>query len=136
MKHTFLLISWLLVTAVAANAQAKDSPKKDSKQSGLSATDSSYKQNGKGTKGYLKDLDLTKDQEKQISELHKEARDEREKINKDSTLSDEQKKDKIKALEKEYKGKTNSVLTKEQRDKLKEKKEAGKNKEADNTKGK
>jgi len=50
----------------------------------------------------------------------------KEDINNDKTLTDAQKKDKLKELHKEKKEKTNAILTPEQREKMKEQKKNSK----------
>ena len=78
--------------------------------------------NKDGVKKNLKQLDLSNDQQKQIDDIHANSKQEKDKINNDKTLTDEQKKEKIKAVDKDSKHKIHSVLTPEQREKMKKKK--------------
>jgi len=73
-----------------------------------------------------KELDLTKDQQAQMKEFKKSMKQKKEDINNDKTLTDAQKKDKLKELHKEKKEKTNAILTPEQREKMKEQKKNSK----------
>jgi len=117
MKKIVVLFSCIFLIAVAANAQdTKDKVKN---------LDSTHKENLKGkgvTKNNLKDLDLSKDQQKQIDDIHSNAKKEKEKIKSDNTLTEEQKQEKIKQIEKDSKTKVNGVLTPEQKEKIKKKK--------------
>jgi len=70
----------------------------------------------------MKYLGLNKDQEKQVVEMHNKAKKEKQKIKDDTSLSEEQKKEKLKAIDKEYKDKSEAVLTPEQRKKFNDKK--------------
>jgi Spy/CpxP family protein refolding chaperone len=74
------------------------------------------------SKKNLEQLDLSKDQEKQIDDIQLNARQEKEKINNDRTLTPEQKKEKIKAIDKGSKNKIKAVLTPEQKQRMKEQK--------------
>jgi Spy/CpxP family protein refolding chaperone len=74
----------------------------------------------------IKDLDLTKEQRSQIKEFHKAINQQKESIANDNTLSDEQKKSKLKELRKDERKKINSILTLEQKEKLKEQKKNAK----------
>jgi periplasmic protein CpxP/Spy len=127
MKRILTLIICVLLITTVTNAQ--DSTRRAKEKSRIQNTDSTRKQNLKNkgiTKKNLKELDLSKDQEKQIDDIHTKNRQEKEKINNDKTLTAEQKKEKIKAIDRESKNKVNSVLTPEQRQKVKEKKANGK----------
>jgi protein CpxP len=117
MKKIVVLFSCIILIAVTANAQDKKDKVKN--------LDSTHKENLKEkgvTKNNLKDLDLSKDQQKQIDDIHSNAKKEKEKIKNDSTLTEEQKKDKIKQIEKDSKTKVNGLLTPEQKEKLKKNK--------------
>jgi len=120
-----LFVCILLVTTVTHAQNENDSSKYSKEKMKGKNMDSTRKQELKGkglSKKNLEALDLTKDQEKQINEIHSNARKEKEKINNDNSLTEEQKQEKIKALDKETKSKTNAVLTPEQRQKLKQNK--------------
>ena len=122
MKKMFVLIAGLLVFTTVTNAQKQDSTKSAKAKEKYSNMDSTRKQNLKDkgiTKKNMDELGLTKDQEKQMEQIHSNARKEKEKINNDNTLTDAQKQEKIKSINEEQKTKTNAILTPEQREKIK-----------------
>jgi protein CpxP len=73
-------------------------------------------------KEMMKELNLTKEQRGQMKEFHQSMKQKKEEINNDNTLTEEQKKAKMKELHKEQKEKMNAILTPEQREKMKEQK--------------
>jgi Spy/CpxP family protein refolding chaperone len=73
-------------------------------------------------KEMMKELNLTKEQRGQMKEFHKSMKQKKEDINNDNTLTEAQKKDKMKELHKEQKEKMKAILTPEQKEKMKEQK--------------
>lgn len=74
-------------------------------------------------------LNLTDDQKTKLKDIFAGAKAKRESIWKDTSLTDDQKKDKMKELHADTKAKVGEVLTPEQRTELKEKMEAAKAKQ-------
>jgi periplasmic protein CpxP/Spy len=74
----------------------------------------------------LGELNLNDDQKAKVKDIFTEAKAKREAIFQDSSLSQDQKKEKMKALREDTKTKVNAVLTPEQQTQLKEKLEAAK----------
>ena len=138
MKRLVVLASCFLLIAGAANAQKPDSLKKAKAKSKVENLDSTQKKKlaEKGvTKENMKDLDLSADQAQQIDKMRQQKRQEREKIANDNSLTQEQKDAKIKALNEDFKSKSGALLTKEQKQKIKQNKINAKEKrQADSTK--
>jgi Spy/CpxP family protein refolding chaperone len=77
----------------------------------------------------VNELNLSDDQKGKVKDIFDEAKAKREAILKDTSLTDDQKKEKMKGLRVDTKTKVNEVLTPEQRTQLKEKMEAAKAKQ-------
>jgi Spy/CpxP family protein refolding chaperone len=123
MKKILALFTCILLIVATANAQKQDSSKYAKDKQRVKNMDSTHKQNLKDngvTKQKMKDLNLSKDQEKQLDDIHSNTRQEKEKINNDNSLTPEQKQEKLKQVDKEEKSKMNNVLTPEQRQKAKQ----------------
>ena len=71
-------------------------------------------------KAMMKELNLTKEQRAQMKEFKQSMKQRKADITNDKTLTQEQKQAKLKELHKEKKEKMNSILTPEQREKMKE----------------
>jgi len=77
----------------------------------------------------VNELNLNDDQKAKLKDIFSDAKAKRESIWNDTSLTDDQKKEKMKALRMDTKSKVNEVLTPEQRAQLKEKMEAMKAKQ-------
>jgi len=77
----------------------------------------------------VNELNLTDDQKGKLKDIFADAKAKRESIWKDTSLTDDQKKEKMKELRGDTRSKVNEVLTPEQRAQLKEKLEAAKAKQ-------
>ena len=77
----------------------------------------------------VNELNLNDDQKAKLKDIFSDAKAKRESIWNDTSLTDDQKKEKMKALRMDTKSKVNEVLTPEQRAQLKEKREAMKAKQ-------
>ncbi|MEJ7674416.1 MAG: hypothetical protein WKF59_17400 [Chitinophagaceae bacterium] len=66
-----------------------------------------------------KDLDLTADQQTKIKALNETLRSDAQNIEKNNALTEDQKKEQLKSVRKKHKEELNSLLTSEQRAKLK-----------------
>jgi len=128
-----LLTSIICVLLVTTIVNAQDSTQRAKEKTKMQSTDpGKQNSNNKGnSKKNLEQLDLSKDQEKQIDGIRSNSRQEKGKINNDKTLTPEQKKEKIKAIDKESKNKINALLTPEQRQKMKQQKTNDKEKAKD-----
>jgi len=69
-------------------------------------------------------LNLSDEQKAKLKDIFSDAKAKRESIWKDTSLSDDQKKEKMQALHADTKAKVNEVLTPDQRAQLKEKMQA------------
>ena len=127
MKKIIFLLSCVLLIAVTSDAQQDSTTRKTKKeriQNHKENMDSTQKQKLKEkgvTKENIKELDLSSDQRKQVDEIVVNTKKEKEKIKNDASLTDAQKEEKIKAVEKDSKSKMNNVLTPEQKAKMKKK---------------
>lgn len=128
MQKFILLLSVFLATAIVSNAQV---PNAQQKKDRVKNYDSTKRQDLKDkgiTKDNLKDLNLSKDQQKQIDDIHTNARKQKEQIKNDPSLTEEQKQEKMKQIDQDSKNKMNGILTKEQKDKIKNKRANSKDK--------
>lgn len=76
--------------------------------------------NRESKKGILKDLELTKEQKIKMKEINQSMKTYKETIEKDATLSDKEKKEKLKTLRIEQLTKIQAILTEEQKIKFRE----------------
>ena len=72
----------------------------------------------------VNELNLNDDQKAKLKDIFNDAKTKRESIFKDTSLTDDQRKEKMKELRADAKAKVNEVLTPDQRAQLKEKMEA------------
>lgn len=72
----------------------------------------------------VNELNLTDDQKGKVKDIFDEARTKRQDIMKDSSLTDDQKKEKMKELHSDTRTRVNEILTPDLRNQLKEKMEA------------
>lgn len=77
-----------------------------------------HKQGARKGGDFGKDLNLTQEQKDQLSKLRADSKTQFELVRNDKSLSDDQKKEKIQALRKDQQAKFQSVLTKEQLQKM------------------
>ena len=115
MKMKKLSAIAILFTFFAMNANAQ--VKRETTPSQNSATNSIQKNKNREM---MKELNLSKEQRDQMKELHQSMKQKKEDINNDKTLSESQKKAKMKELRREQKEKMNTILTPEQKEKMKE----------------
>jgi hypothetical protein len=118
----------MLLIGSMANAQTKDSTRYQKDRQRFKNMDSTKKEKLRD-KGFTKNLDLSHDQKKRMDSIHAETHKQRDAIEKDNSLTQEQKQEKIKALNKQEKSKMNGVLTPEQKQKAKQTRENRKKKE-------
>lgn len=131
MKKLLVCLSGLFLFVNYSNAQNQDSIRKSNVRERVSNMDTTAKHNltEKGlTKNNAEELDLNADQQREMGKIHREARDQRLKIENDNSLSEAQKQEKMKELRKEEKNRANKVLTNEQKDKVQKRNEHKRNK--------
>lgn len=124
MKKIIAVLSLTFLIATVATAQDSTKEKKTKKER-VKDMDSTHKATLKEkgiTMENLKELELTKEQQKKAEDIITNTRQEKEKIKGDASLTEAQKEEKLKAVEKDAKGKISEMLTPEQREKIKQKK--------------
>ena len=112
---SFALAAALTVPALPAKASAAALPQADQK-----------KMMHDKLQEVVNDLNLSDDQKSKIKDIFTDAKSKREAIMTDTSLTDDQKRAKMKELHTGVASKVNEVLTPEQRTQLKEKLEAAK----------
>jgi len=123
MKKIFLVFFLAAITCTLTYAQKKDTTSTRIKKNVAGArvkktTDTTAARMHK--KSPMKQVGLSKDQEAKIKTANKDFKNKSQKVKKDSTLTDAQKKTKLKELNKEKKKQVDTVLTADQKNKLKE----------------
>ena len=106
----------VLITFIAFVSNSNGQVKREASPSQSAQSNASQKAN---RKQMMKELDLTKEQRGQMKEFHKSMKQKKEAINNDPSLTEAQKQEKMKDLHKEQKEKMNTILTPEQKEKLK-----------------
>ncbi|MBS1752437.1 MAG: hypothetical protein R2765_03985 [Ferruginibacter sp.] len=117
MKYTVILFSFLLFS-VFASAQIERKPA-ITKADSASTTSSSGKMNKQSKKDRIKDLDLTKEQKMKMREIKQSGKATKESIENNTSLSEEEKKQQLRALQIEQAQKIQEILTDEQKAKFK-----------------
>ncbi len=121
MKKLLVAVFALFLFANISNAQNQDSIRKSKVRERVSNMDTAAKHN-LGEKGLTKknydELDLNADQQRDMGKIHREAREQRLKIQNDNSLTEAQKEERLSKLRQEEKKKADNVLTKEQREKV------------------
>lgn len=117
MKYTVILFSFLLFS-VFASAQIERKPA-ITKADSASTTSSSGKMNKQSKKDRIKDLDLTKEQKMKMREIKQSGKSTKESIENNTSLSEEEKKQQLRALQIEQAQKIQEILTDEQKAKFK-----------------
>lgn len=131
MKKIVLIFLCLLSFGLITNAQSTtpDNTKKtkqdkvDNREAKMDSTRKSNLKEKGITEENLKQLDLSNDQQKQLEQMHHDMRNQKEKIKNDASLTEDQKNEKLRSIDKDYKGKLESVLTKEQKQKIQKEKQ-------------
>jgi Spy/CpxP family protein refolding chaperone len=118
------LVSLGLAAALAApwslaRPQATPAPQTAGKEMGM---------HGGGLQAAVESLNLTDDQKAKVKDIFADAKSKKQTVSGDASLSEEQKKAKIKELHSGIMAKLNEVLTPEQQTELKSKMEAAKTK--------
>jgi Spy/CpxP family protein refolding chaperone len=111
------LVAALAVPVVLAKSQATFTPQAAGKEKGM---------HGGGLQAAVESLNLTDEQKAKVKDIFADAKTRGQAVSSDTTLSDEQKKAKMKELHSGIMVKLNEVLTPEQQTELKSKMEAAK----------
>ena len=110
------IVAVLAVPVALANSQATPAPQAAGKEMGMHG----------GLQAAVESLNLTDDQKAKVKDIFADAKTKRQAVSSDASLSDEQKKAKMKELHGATMAKLNEVLTPEQQTELKNKMEAAK----------
>ena len=110
------IVTSLAVPVVLAKSQATSAPQAAGKEMGMRG----------GLQAAVESLNLTDDQKAKVKDIFADAKTKREAVSSDTSLSDEQKKAKMKELRESTLAKVNGVLTPEQQTELKSKMDAAK----------
>ena len=112
------MVAVLAVPLALANSQATPAPQVAGKEMGMHG----------GIQAAVESLNLTDDQKAKVKDIFADAKTKRQAVSSDASLSEEQKKAKMKELHSGIMAKLNEVLTPEQQTELKTKMEAAKGK--------
>ena len=111
------LVAALAVPVALAKTQAAPAPQAAGHEKGM---------HGGGIQAAVESLNLTDEQKAKVKDIFADAKTKSQAVSSDTTLSDEQKKAKMKELHGGMMAKLNEVLTPEQQTELKSKMEAAK----------
>ena len=113
------LAAALALPVALANPQAANAPQTAGKEMAM---------HGGGLEAAVQSLNLTDDQKAKVKDIFADAKTKKQAVSSDTSLSEEQKKGKMKELHSGVMAKLNEVLTPEQQTELKSKMEAAKSK--------
>jgi len=112
------MVAALAVSLALAKSQDASAPQASSKEMGMRG----------GLQAAVESLNLTDDQKAKVKDIFADAKTKRQAVSNDTSLSDDQKKAKLKELHEGTMAKLNAVLTPDQQTELKSKIEAAKTK--------
>ena len=110
------MVAALAVSLALAKSQDASAPQASSKEMGMRG----------GLQAAVESLNLTDDQKAKVKDIFADAKTKRQAVSNDTSLSDDQKKAKLKELHEGTMAKLNAVLTHDQQTELKSKIEAAK----------
>jgi len=110
------MVAALAVPLALAKSQDASAPQASSKEMGMRG----------GLQAAVESLNLTDDQKAKVKDIFADAKTKRQAVSNDTSLSDDQKKAKLKELHEGTMAKLNAVLTPDQQTELKSKIEAAK----------
>ena len=113
MKKQTLLLFFLAITALNSYAQIRRTPVKPASDSSITQSSSNIDK-----KELMKELNLSPEQRTKMKEIRESAQAARQAVTADSTLSNAEKRAKLRSIRKEQNNKVNAILTEEQRTKL------------------
>jgi Spy/CpxP family protein refolding chaperone len=112
------MVAAMAVTLALAKPQDPSAPQASGKEMGMRG----------GLQAAVESLNLTDDQKPKVKDIFADAKTKRQAVSNDTSLSDDQKKAKLKELHEGTMAKLNAVLTPDQQTELKSKIEAAKTK--------
>jgi len=121
MKKYCAILIMMLLTGYSSLAQIQRNPVKQKKDSLAVAPAAEKKIDSR--KEIFKELNLTQEQKMKLKEINQSMKASRETIESDSTLSEADKKAKLRTLRKEHGSQVQALLTEEQKIKFRELKE-------------
>jgi Spy/CpxP family protein refolding chaperone len=113
---SLVMVAALAVSLALAKSQDASAPQASSKEMGMRG----------GLQAAVESLNLTDDQKAKVKDIFADAKTKRQAVSNDTSLSDDQKKAKLKELHEGTMAKLNAVLTPDQQTELKSKIEAAK----------
>ena len=121
-KWSIALLISIVTMASFAQVQRNVTAKKDSTEMGMPG-EITNNENGQSKKEdkrqMIRSLNLSKEQRQKFKEIRQENKEKKESISSNDQLTESQKKDQLKELHKEAAMNMNSLLSEEQRDKVK-----------------
>ncbi len=121
-KWSFALLMSMIAQGSFAQVQRNVTPKKDSTEMAMQG-ETANKENGQSKKEtktqMIRSLNLSKEQREKFKEIRQANKEKKESIASNDQLTENQKKDQLKELHKEAAMNMNSILSEEQRDKVK-----------------
>lgn len=117
MKRIFVVLAITCISQLVSAQEKENAPAEQNKAN----TEQGFHKRGKHKKdAMMKKLNLSEDQKAKLKEMRDANKSKRDAINNDGKLTDEQKKEKMKALKEEQKKNMQGVLTDDQKTKMKE----------------
>ena len=118
MKKTIFLSAMIAAFSITAT-YAQDAPQRRENRENREARPGGERRGqGRDMMAIYQDLKLTKEQEAKIKTINEEQRTKFQELRNDNSLSDEAKRTKMREMQKARQEKINTVLTKEQQEKL------------------
>ena len=121
-KWSIALLMSMITLGSFAQVQRNVAPKKDSAEIAMpgETMNGENEQSKKESKRQIiRSLNLSKEQKQKFKEIHQANKEKKESISSNDQLTESQKKDQLKELHKEAAMNMNSLLSEEQRDKVK-----------------
>ena len=117
------LISVLLFSSLLSLAQVERKPSPAKQTDSVANHPGNNKMDRSEKKELLKELDLTKEQKSKLKEIRQDSKAKKEAIENNTRLSETEKKTQLHALQKEQAQKIQAILTDEQKEKFKTKRQ-------------
>lgn len=117
------LISLFLFSSIISFAQVERKPA-PSKQADSTMSQSGNAANSNSRKDMIRELDLSREQKIKLKEIREAGKSKKEAIENNGQLSEEEKKKQLRALQKEQAKNIQAILTDEQKEKFRTKRQA------------
>lgn len=114
----YIVTALAVMTGFISSAQIQRTVVKQ-KPDSVSSVPAPVQKNDSG-KEIFKELDLTKEQRGKLREINQSMKASKEALESDTTMNDESRKEKLKALRKEHRSKIQAILTEEQKIKFRQ----------------